>query len=224
MLKKGAHYTVFITMLVSLVVATGCVSMNYLKKQEEKAEIEPIQTSEFSPEIQKILVKKLSTLEKFAADDLFVDLIAQVNEENQQLTIKDIDRIDQQWRNESESIEEFISEKTTNDTALALIRFQENFPGFMEIFVTDRKGVIAASTNVTSDYFQADEDWWLRCFNDGKGESYKDTTIDYDQSAQTEGVALYVPIYEKDSKRFQGCIKSFFSITAIYQEIINQGK
>jgi signal transduction histidine kinase len=40
---------------------------------------------------------------------------------------------------------------------------------FTEVMVTDATGRLVAATNKTSDYFQADEEWWQKCYDGGRG-------------------------------------------------------
>ena len=40
---------------------------------------------------------------------------------------------------------------------------------YREILVTDRHGRLVAASNVTSDYYQGDEDWWRESLDGGRG-------------------------------------------------------
>ncbi|MEZ0266846.1 MAG: ATP-binding protein [Phycisphaerae bacterium] len=79
-------------------------------------------------------------------------------------------------------------------------------PRFSEVLITDLSGRLVAATNKTSDYFQADEDWWKACYADGKGRAIV-TGIATDESATSpEGkrgtlvAGLCLPIYDKPEK------------------------
>ena len=96
--------------------------------------------------------------------------------------------------------------------------FQEAHDGFPEIFVTDRHGLIVAQTNKTSDYNQADEDWWTRTFGDGAGQTHHGP-IEYDESAQAEAISIYVPVVDPGSKKTIGVMKAVCDITAIKMEL-----
>ncbi len=62
-----------------------------------------------------------------------------------------------------------------------------------EIFITDRSGALVATTNKTSDYFQADEEWWQRSYNNGLGAVYA-TAMEWDESSDTYGFSIACPI------------------------------
>jgi len=65
-------------------------------------------------------------------------------------------------------------------------------------------------TNKTSDYYQADEQWWQKSYNEGKGRSFH-SKVEYDKSAGFWGIALYVPIYDRQQEMI-GIIKAFLEI------------
>lgn len=73
---------------------------------------------------------------------------------------------------------------------------------FAEVMITDLSGRLVAATNKTSDYFQADEDWWQRCYDGGNGRPLISDVL-FDESALSpEGTRgtlvadLCLPIYD----------------------------
>ena len=62
-----------------------------------------------------------------------------------------------------------------------------------EILVTDRHGRLVAASNVTSDYFQADEEWWLQAFDEGRGH-VSVTDVRRDESAGVYAFEVAVPV------------------------------
>ncbi len=78
---------------------------------------------------------------------------------------------------------------------------------FSEVIVTDITGRLIAATDKTSDYFQADEDWWKICYDNGKGKPVMSSII-FDESAiSPEGkrgtmvTDLCMPIYSSPDPR-----------------------
>jgi signal transduction histidine kinase len=49
---------------------------------------------------------------------------------------------------------------------------QRQQPRFAEIMITDITGRLIAASNKTSDYWQANEQWWQDCFADGEGHAF----------------------------------------------------
>jgi signal transduction histidine kinase len=77
-------------------------------------------------------------------------------------------------------------------------------PRFAEVMVTDAVGRLVAATNKTSDWFQADEQWWQDCFDHGKGRVLI-SDVTYDESARDGKGAvvmdLCIPIYNDAAPR-----------------------
>ena len=88
---------------------------------------------------------------------------------------------------------------------------QDSFSG--EILLTDRFGRLVAASGQTSDYVQADEDWWTGAFGDGIRGRLFVSGVGYDESAQTEAIAIAVPVTTEDS--VVGVIKVITDIRAI---------
>jgi hypothetical protein len=143
--------------------------------------------------------------------------VRRANQKNRDLSDSAINRLDERWQR-TEGIDDFIKPFITNDTALFLVAFQDENDVFSEIFVTDKKGLIIGETNKTSDYFQADEEWWVQTFNEGKGKEFYGE-IEYDESSRSEAIPVYVPVLDPDSKEVIGVIKAVCDITAIKLEL-----
>ncbi|MDO8523225.1 MAG: hypothetical protein Q7S12_03025, partial [bacterium] len=166
-----------------------------------------------SPEIEAVLSQKMMTVEALAKDPIILKEVALINEKNKNLTSAEITALDNKWR-ASKGIDDFIKPFLTNKTAVQLFAFQEKNPGFPEIFVTDKYGLNVGQTDKTSDYYQADEDWWVNAYANGIGKSYHGA-IEFDDSAQSEAISIYVPIKDPSSSAVVGVIKAVLSIAAI---------
>ncbi len=110
----------------------------------------------------------------------------------------------------------------TNAGALELNEFQQLFPAHVEVFVTDRYGGLVAATNHTSDYYQADEEWWQAAFNEGQGAVFIDQPK-YDERSATYGVNMAVPVYAANSKEVVGVLHTTYRIEPIL-EILDRVK
>ncbi len=89
----------------------------------------------------------------------------------------------------------------------------------VELFMTDRRGVLVASTNKTTDYYQADEEWWQRAFNGGLGSVHR-SELEYDESSQAEAWALAAPIFDADGD-VQGVIKVVVDKVASFRFLLD---
>jgi sigma-B regulation protein RsbU (phosphoserine phosphatase) len=80
-----------------------------------------------------------------------------------------------------------------NDMARELREFQSVCPLFAEILVTDVRGQLVAATGKTSDYWQADEDWWQQAVPLPAGEAHLEG-INFDESAGVYSVDVAIPV------------------------------
>ncbi|WP_157966533.1 hypothetical protein [Fastidiosibacter lacustris] len=100
-----------------------------------------------------------------------------------------------------------------NACAIKIKQFQAEHPAFAEIFITNLVGMNVCQTNMTTDFYQADEDWWKNSYNNGKGKLLYGE-IEYDTSAAEIVVPIYMPIY--DSHILIGIAKVLVSVNSIY--------
>ena len=77
---------------------------------------------------------------------------------------------------------------------------------YREVLVTDRHGRLVAASNITSDYFQADEGWWRNAFDEGRGRvSVMD--VQRDESAHVYAFEIAVPVLKPDGDELVGIMK-----------------
>ena len=65
---------------------------------------------------------------------------------------------------------------------------------YREILVADRHGRLVASSDVSSDYDQSDEDWWRSSFGDGRTGRVDLADVRWDDSARTYAIDISVPV------------------------------
>jgi hypothetical protein len=77
---------------------------------------------------------------------------------------------------------------------------------YREVLVTDRRGRLVAASNLTSDYFQADEAWWINAFDGGRGR-VSVTDVRRDESAHVYAFEIAVPVTRPDDTELAGIMK-----------------
>jgi HAMP domain-containing protein len=82
-----------------------------------------------------------------------------------------------------------------NEVSLRLRGVVKDDNDFAEIFITDKYGGLVSSSEKTSDFYQADEAWWQKAYNDGRGNIYLGE-VELDQSSNTLSLTVAVPIKE----------------------------
>jgi hypothetical protein len=83
-------------------------------------------------------------------------------------------------------------------------------PVYRELLLTDRAGRLIGASNLTSDYYQADEDWWQRVMADEQGEATV-SDVRWDDSARTYAMEIAVPV-PGDDGRPAGVLKAVADI------------
>lgn len=94
-----------------------------------------------------------------------------------------------------------------NPTARYLREITENDRIYREIFVTDREGRLVATSNPTTDYFQADEAWWQEAFDDGGRGRVSMGDVVWDESARAFVIEIAMPVVRADESRLVGILK-----------------
>jgi len=122
-----------------------------------------------------------------------------------------INRLDTTWTSATDD-SPIIRNVIDNTLADELREFQEISPEHVELFVTDRYGANIAATNRTSDYYQADEDWWQAAYNNGEGSTYIGQP-EFDASSQTFALILAVPLFQENE--VVGILRSTLDVSTL---------
>lgn len=119
------------------------------------------------------------------SDPVIVDAVKAQNAAHASLGQADIDALDQKWRSEVEAeTHPMIDAVLGNALSVFLRSKQDESDGTItEIFVTDAKGLNVGQSDVTSDYWQGDEDKFAKSFGAGPGALFVDAA-EKDESTQ----------------------------------------
>jgi hypothetical protein len=112
--------------------------------------------------------------------------------------------IDQQWQRQQAP-----PPAAGNVLSNAASRFfrdvAQNDPIYSELLLTDAQGRLVAASEVTSDYFQADEEWWRHAFS-RRSPHIDDVT--WDESARIYAIEISVPVLAPGSDEVTGVLKA----------------
>ena len=129
-----------------------------------------------------------------------------------------IQKIDNNWindKNYEKSI--FYNNLINNNLSIKLqdrlnfFNSNYNFSIFGEAFITNSYGAIVGLTNKTTDYYQADEQWWQEARKNG----YYINNVSYDESADIYSLDIVVRI--DDNGEFLGILKVVWNVKEIDQ-------
>ncbi len=166
--------------------------------------------------ITHILQEKMADAKYLASTHELIGALRQANsaysDKTQKETQREINRMDEEW----------IANKGVTPTAIRLLendlsRFLENYQKQLhkeagELFLTDAKGVTVAMTQTLSDYYQADEMWWEKSFNEGRGAIFFDD-MGYDESMRDISIGVVAPV--RDGGEVTGILKINFHVKGI---------
>jgi GAF domain-containing protein/HAMP domain-containing protein len=130
------------------------------------------------------------------------------------LSQADITRLDEQWRTADaagNNADPLVASVINNQTASELQGFQKHFPQHVEVFLTNTQGLSIASTNRTSDYLQADEEWWQVAYKDGSFIGQPE----YDSSSKMIAIIMAVTIRENGEGRVLGVLRTTVNFTTL---------
>ncbi len=80
-------------------------------------------------------------------------------------------------------------------------------PIYREILLTDVHGRLVGASNLTTDYLQSDETWWIDAFGDGAHARVSVSDVRWDESARGFAVDIALPVSQPGSDRLAGILK-----------------
>ncbi len=140
-------------------------------------------------EIDRNISNRTEEIQACATDELAKEQISLSNAHFENVPNLDfyIEQVESEWSSENNILTPLISQLSGNELARKLRSRQDfylNKYGYSllaEMFVTNKFGVNIAQTNKTTDYYQADEEWWQCAKQNGLFVS----DIKYDESSGT---------------------------------------
>ncbi len=170
--------------------------------------------------VGNLLSKEVELLRTLSLDESIRDQAIASNAAYQgtQSSIREsILALDQQWitaANANDDANPLIRSKINNPIADHLREYRQVYPENVEVFVTDRYGALLGATNRTSDYYQADEDWWQSAFNNGQGAIYYSQPV-YDRSSNSFSVDIGLPLYDRKGENIVGILRTTVDMASV---------
>lgn len=114
----------------------------------------------------------------------------------QKVPLADIKKLDQEWT-AAEAELPIQKEKMSNAAAEAIRGIAKGLSPLREIFAMDDQGANVGQNNLTSDFWQGDEDKWQKSFAGGKG-GVDVGKAKFDKSANTTQQQVSLPLIDAD--------------------------
>ncbi|MDM8523950.1 PDC sensor domain-containing protein [Desulfococcaceae bacterium HSG8] len=158
----------------------------------------PVMAGEKAPPSMENLAN--TQLTNYGTDPIIIEAVRAQNAQGKPL--KQIRKLDEKWKR-TPGVADFMKTLITSKCGKHLGKIQRNAGYFAEIFVMDNQGANVAMTFKTSDYWQGDEDKFIRSYNDGMGGIHI-SDVEFDDSAQAYLVQVSIPV--KDGEKVIGAI------------------
>lgn len=132
------------------------------------------------------------------------------------MSTSEIKQLDQQWRSERKSDDKpLIAATLSNPLSVYLSRMQGQSAGaFVEIFVMDNKGLNVGQSSITSDFWQGDEDKFLKTFPKGASAVFIDKP-EWDDKLKIWRVQLNKTVTDSDNATPIGAITVEVNLTEL---------
>lgn len=139
----------------------------------------------------KLLLAQITGVQQLAKQARFIQAVKQQNA--QQLPLATIKERDTQWIKSDDSDPLKASMAASDIGAYLKNLIRHNASKYNEVFLTDSQGANIAAYPLTSDYWQGDEDKFIKAYADGSGDIYIGE-MRFDESTQTNAVQISVPV------------------------------
>ncbi|MDP2928894.1 MAG: ATP-binding protein [Candidatus Omnitrophota bacterium] len=161
----------------------------------------------------RLLTDEIEDAKSYATRPLWVDAVEEVNLKYSKMSGKDIENymadMDKRWST-AEKGSLFLIEYLQNRISLNMRDTAQSRSAVAEFFMTDKYGGLAASSDMTSDFYQADEEWWKEAYNNGKGAVFVGD-MEFDDSSRRWAIPIAIPIFDRN-KEVIGILKYGISI------------
>lgn len=204
--------------LVPLAIAIVAIqTFGYHHLVKERGTAFEAGASHLAVSISLLTKAELNQVREYLNHDLFRSYTTEANQLLEGMSEDDLKRqiqeMETRWpalQKDSPELIQLLQNRLAND----LLAFQQRQPLCAEIFVTDRAGRLIASTEKTSDYWQADEDWWQQAVQCRPGEAWLEG-LHFDESSATFALDISLPIRTTD-QQVVGVLKASLNASPLF--------
>lgn len=180
--------TVFIIfVIVGMSFFPGCDQNKFVPDKK----VSTLKIEGLSDEANLYIENEIKKLQELVNDTTITQAIELSNQEHHTLVPEEINKLDLEWRADNTAENPLINKTINNDCAKVLLTYVTYYPQILELFVMDNRGLLVATSRITSDYNQADEAKWSEVFGKNKNWYGK---LEYDRSVNSHGVQISIPV------------------------------
>ena len=195
-----------------IVIALGLCNQA-LAQQTASAEPPPVSTDIITPEFVEGLRAKLQ-------QPVTILSITASNQNHEGMQQAEIDKLDNAWKTEAKSDDQpLIAEILSSPLSSYLLYLQAKSAGlFTEIFITDKFGLNVGQSSVTSDYWQGDEDKFLKSFAVGPEAVFIDKP-EYNEDTKTWRAQVDFTVIDPATKAAIGAAIAEINLTELQRRL-----
>ncbi len=143
--------------------------------------------------VAELLNRRIQQAKNLSSHPEIIHALLGANSRSKGIGLEAITRIDREWLATKGNT--VVADTILSNHLSRLFKGikEQNHKEYGELFATDRNGLTVAMSNILTDYYQADELWWKRAYNDGNGLLYiDDQGVDLSVGDLVAGVAAPV--------------------------------
>jgi hypothetical protein len=141
---------------------------------------------------------------KWVNQDVIVNAVLKTNQTEAARTLDAVKAIDKEWM-DGKLDATLVKKMTTNEVAQLLNKIIADSKGlYAEIFVMDYQGCIVGESSKTSDFWQGDEDKFIKTYGAG-GAVFADK-VKFDESTKTSSIQISLPVFDKKTSTVIGAV------------------
>ena len=152
--------------------------------------------------VEKFLEEEVKSTTTYLDRRIIRDAVEQHLEANKDVSPDELSKkylsLDEQWRDAGVG-SALVRRYTGTPAAAELAKITRSDEDVVEIFLTDLSGGLIAASGRTSDFYQADEEWWRSTYADGRGKTIV-SNVEFDESSQTLAVSLGLPLRDANGR------------------------
>ncbi len=140
--------------------------------------------------LHSVLEGEIKRVSRMTQNSILIEAVVSQNAEG--LSMEVIKQRDERWKT-SDTSDEFKQEMMASTAGRYLSNLMKSSKAYTEAFLADNQGANVAASPLTSDYWQGDEDKWVKSFTPEGGAIYVGP-MEWDDSSGYNAVQISVPV------------------------------
>ena len=174
----------------------------------------PAVASDIEPRMRAFLDTEIA---RWSHDQVLIDAIRSQNQTTAGYSQAQIDELDQAWRSAVGTTDSTVIGPVLNNAASDFLRgvVSEAGGAITEVFVMDSRGLNVATSGVTSDYWQGDEEKFTETYPRGAGAVHFGE-IEFDESSQSYQGQVSFSLVDPETESVVGAMTVGLNAEAFY--------